>query len=95
MISLKQLKVDSTVASGDVIYYDGAKWSNSDKINIGSASVDFSVPIKLPSFTVLTVPDATKSAGQMIYVSNESGGAVPAYSDGTNWRRVTDRNVVS
>jgi hypothetical protein len=33
--------------------------------------------------------------GQMVYCSNESGGAVPAFSDGTNWRRVTDRAIVS
>jgi hypothetical protein len=31
----------------------------------------------------------------MIYVIDESGGAVPAFSDGTAWRRVTDRAVVS
>jgi hypothetical protein len=31
----------------------------------------------------------------MIYVSDEAGGAIPAFSDGTNWRRVTDRAVVS
>ncbi len=31
----------------------------------------------------------------MIYVSNESGGAVVAFSDGTSWRRLTDRAVVS
>jgi hypothetical protein len=31
----------------------------------------------------------------LIYVSDEVGGAVPAFSDGTNWRRVTDRAIVS
>jgi hypothetical protein len=31
----------------------------------------------------------------MIYVSDETGGAVMAFSDGTNWRRVTDRQIVS
>jgi hypothetical protein len=31
----------------------------------------------------------------MAFVSNESGGPVPAFSDGTAWRRVTDRAVVS
>ena len=46
------------------------------------------------SFTVGTLPAAT-TAGQMIYVSDESGGAVIAFSDGTNWRRVTDRAIVS
>lgn len=48
----------------------------------------------LPSYTVSTLPDAGVAA-QLIYVSNESGGAVLAFSDGTNWRRVTDRAIVS
>lgn len=47
----------------------------------------------LPSHTVATLPPATST--EMIFVSNESGGAVAAFSDGTNWRRVTDRAVVS
>ena len=46
------------------------------------------------SYTVATVPSATQQ-GQMIYVSDETGGAVMAFSDGTNWRRITDRAVVS
>jgi len=48
----------------------------------------------LPSYTVSTLPSAA-IAGAMIYVTNESGGAVPAFSDGTNWRRVTDRAIVT
>lgn len=52
--------------------------------------------VKHRSFTVATVPSASSAgAGTMIYVSNESGGAVPAFSDGTNWRRVTDRAIIS
>lgn len=50
---------------------------------------------RLPSYTVALLPDATTRTGMMIFVSNESGGAVPAFSDGTNWRRVTDRAIVS
>jgi hypothetical protein len=52
------------------------------------------VPVALPSYTVAGIPSATV-VGQMIYVTNESGGAVPAFSDGTNFRRVTDRAIVS
>jgi hypothetical protein len=48
----------------------------------------------LPSYTVATLPSAGVSA-QVVYISNESGGAVLAFSDGTNWRRVTDRAIVS
>lgn len=54
------------------------------------------VPFGLPSYTVAGLPGAaTVAAGAMVYVSNEAGGAVPAFSDGTSWRRVTDRVVVS
>jgi hypothetical protein len=31
----------------------------------------------------------------MIFVSNEAGGGTLAFSDGTNWRRVADRAVIS
>lgn len=51
--------------------------------------------LQLPTYTVATVPSAATYARGMIYVSNESGGAVPAFSDGTNWRRVTDRAIIS
>ena len=51
-------------------------------------------PAFLASYTVATVPAATTAAG-LIYVTDETGGAVPAFSDGTNWRRVTDRAIVS
>ena len=46
-------------------------------------------------FTVATLPTAIR-AGQRIYVSDEVGGEVPAFSDSfLNWRRVTDRAIVS
>ena len=48
----------------------------------------------LPSFTVSTLPTANP-AGQMLFVTDETGGSVPAFSDGTNFRRVTDRQIVS
>lgn len=49
----------------------------------------------LDTYTVATLPDATAFPRLTIYVSDETGGAVPAFSDGTNWRRVTDRTIVS
>lgn len=51
--------------------------------------------IKPESYTVATLPSASTYAGSMIYVSDETGGATVAFSDGTNWRRVQDRNIVS
>lgn len=53
------------------------------------------VLMQAPSYTVATVPSAATYPRGVIYVSDEVGGAVLAFSDGTNWRRVTDRAVVA
>ena len=50
--------------------------------------------VRLPSYTVVTLPAVTSDPG-MIFVSDETGGSVPAFSDGTAWRRCTDRAIVS
>ncbi|MFK7940753.1 MAG: DUF2793 domain-containing protein [Roseovarius sp.] len=53
-------------------------------------------PVRLPSYTVAALPaPGLAGAGSQAFVSDETGGAVPAFSDGTNWRRYTDRAVVS
>lgn len=80
----------STSAGAEMLRVDSAGWS------MGGANpvVDANRHHQLRSYTVAGLPPAT-TAGQMIYVSNETGGAVPAFADGSNWRRVTDRAVVS
>lgn len=62
--------------------------------NTWTLAQTFSKAPVLPTYTVATVPSASP-AGQLIYVSDETGGAVVAFSTGTDWRRVTDRAVVS
>jgi len=50
-------------------------------------------------FSVAGLPPANKSESnkytRIIYVYDEAGGAVLAFSDGVNWLRVTDRVIVS
>jgi len=62
-----------------------------------TAQMKMNTPFTLKSYTVAAATGLTESnfTGAMIYVTNEVGGAVPAFSDGTNWRRVTDRAVIS
>ena len=57
----------------------------------GTSTVIF----QAPTYTVLTLPTAATYPRGIIYVSDEAGGAVLAFSDATNWRRVTDRAIVS
>lgn len=52
-------------------------------------------PVRLATYTVAAPPDATLYTQGLIYVSDEAGGATVAFSDGTNWRRVQDRAIIS
>jgi len=51
-------------------------------------------PVITKNYTVTTLPSVSL-AGGMIFVSDEVGGSILAFSDGTNWRRTTDRAIVS
>jgi len=50
--------------------------------------------VVLASYTCATLP-TPGTPGTLAYVTDEVGGAVPAFDDGVNWRRVTDRAICS
>lgn len=59
-----------------------------------------SSPFRIAAYAVADLPSATEwgdndTFSSLVHVTDEIGGAVLAFSDGTNWRRVTDRAVVS
>lgn len=72
---------------------DGAAWTEALVVD-ADGRLAASAPFGLRSYTVASLPSASP-AGQLIYVPDEVGGATPAFSDGTSWRRVTDRDPVS
>lgn len=77
-----------TVTSAATVQYDLGTESTSGIITPSL--------LLLPSYTVAGLGSLTANpAGQFVFCSDESGGSVPAFSDGTNWRRVTDRAIVS
>jgi len=47
-------------------------------------------PLLLSSYTTATLPDATLWEGGFVYISDEG---TAAYSDGTNWRRISNGYV--
>jgi hypothetical protein len=73
---------------------DGSTWSEALVIGAAAGGVSVTLPLRLAAFAVASLPDAGAGAGQVIYVSDAAGGAVLAFSDGADWRRVTDRAVV-
>jgi hypothetical protein len=68
--------------------------SQADLGEIVISGVFYPAQLVLPTYTVSTLPSATIPA-QMIYVSNATGGAITAFSDGTNWRRTSDRSIIN
>lgn len=68
--------------------------SQADLGEIVISGVFYPTQLVMPTYTVSTLPSATIPA-QMIYVSNATGGAITAFSDGTNWRRTSDRSVIN
>lgn len=59
-----------------------------------SGGVTGSLGVALPTFAKANLPPATNFP-RMIYVTDDVGGATPAFSDGAAWRRTSDRNVIS
>jgi len=73
------------------------KWFESVFDRVGSG------PFKIRGYSVSNLPTvsdwgslvAGSEFSSLIFIYDESGGAIPAFSDGTNWRRVTDRAIAT
>lgn len=77
-----------------------ARITSDGRLGIGTKApttrLDVAGPIRMGQYDVANVPSAAASgAGALIFIANESGGAVLAFSDGSVWRRATDRAIVS
>jgi len=51
--------------------------------------------LELRIYMVANLPTPPSNKSFMVFVSDASGGSIPAFWDGTNWRRVTDRAIIS
>lgn len=52
-------------------------------------------PLVLPTYLKGALPLASAYARSQVYVSDLTGGAEFCYSDGTNWRRMSDRSIAN
>ena len=52
-------------------------------------------PLRLEFYPVASAPSAADWRYGVIFVTDETGGATVAFSDGTNWRRVQDRAIIA
>ena len=78
-----------------LIAIDHAGSPSNGQLDVSPKVASVNVPFELPSYTVANLPTAGVGAGAMAYCTNDAGGAVPCFYDGSAWRRVTDRAVAS
>ena len=78
-----------------LIAIDHAGSPSNGQIDITPKRGSINVPFELKSYAVASLPTSGIGAGAMAYCTDETGGAVPCFYDGSNWRRVTDRAVAS
>ena len=84
-------KYQNTINAGDIY---AESWAGETAIVGTSAAFSYSKSSYHQGEADPT-PTITGTTGGMILVTDETGGAIPAFYDGTNWRRVTDRAIVS
>ena len=94
-ISFEQLTDYAVITDSSNIASDlGSITSNvGAKIDQGLVVTDYGYPI-LPSVNVANLPSG-QTAGTFLFCPNESGGATIVFYDGSDWRRIQDRAVIS
>ncbi len=73
---------------------DGSNWVDTLTINHTSGECIFHFPLSLPQPSKSNLPDAS-IAGRLIYVPDATGGPSPAYSDGSEWKRISDNSIIN
>lgn len=64
-------------------------------LDYGDLETDTRKPTSHDSYLVAELNSITAVPGDMVFVSDETGGATIAFYDGSNWLRVQDRQQVS
>lgn len=80
----------------------GEIFLNGGNVHVGATNVTPSAKlqvdgaVRVKAYAKAALPSASAQGdGAIVYVSDDAGGAVLAFSDGAAWRRVTDRALVS
>lgn len=74
---------------------DAPAWAQQFASDVDAALRTQGFPTVLARFGKADLPSASRWLGAWIYVTDATGGAVPAFSNGTNWLRADTSAVIS
>lgn len=69
--------------------------SDAAAAKVAKAGDTMTGPLIMPSYLKAALPSASSFARSLIYVSDLTGGAEFCYSDGSSWRRISDRSLAN
>lgn len=80
--------------SADYVTISSGPSARGDIFKIDSGgTTHLSAPLQLAMQSKTALPSPAQSGG-LVFVSDAQGGPCPAYSDGQNWRRVSDQSII-
>lgn len=90
-------KTWSSVAISDVTGLSASLSGLSDAIagKVAKSGDIMTGPLVQPGYSKTALPSVGSNARAMVYVTDLTGGAEFCYSDGTNWRRMSDRSIAN
>lgn len=84
----------STGASQNTLV-EAVRFRATDLATVCAGAIIAGGPVVYASFTSSTLPSVTLWTRGQIWIAGDAGGpGVPAFSDGTNWRRYSDNSIV-
>lgn len=69
--------------------------SDAAAAKVAKAGDTMTGPLVMPTYLKAALPSVSTYARSFIYVSDLNGGAEFCFSDGTNWRRISDRSIAN
>lgn len=87
-------RIPSPAPTEQAIDPETGKWTSPWFHYVSQNNGIFANPPVIPSYAVADIP-AAAPAGQLAFVTDQTGGSELAYSDGTNWHGVRDRISVT
>ena len=86
--------------NGNLLQHDGSKWVNRTVATVMAAYAPLANPlftgsVRIPIYTLTTMPAASAATNRIIVVSNATGGPAVCISNGTNWLNVRTNATVA